>query len=654
MKQWRAAGTGATPFCDLVAARLTRRGFLRGGVALAAAATAAPALAGGAGFGFTPLAHGVDARHHVAAGHQAAVLLRWGDGVLPGAPAFDPARQSAQAQAAQFGYNNDFIGYLPLAPGADESRHGLLCINHEYADAELMFPGLVGEDGSVAPLTRRMVEIEMAATGGSIVEVARGPDGAWRVVPGSRYARRIAANATAMALSGPAAGHDRLRTSADASGKRVIGTLANCSGGMTPWGTWLTAEENFQFYFASDIAADTAADEEAELDPALAEHPERRNYHRLGIPRRRSAWHRHEARWNIEREPNEANRFGWVVEIDPRDPAGLPVKRTALGRFSHEGATCHLNGDGRVVVYSGDDASFEYFYRFVSARAYDPAAPAANRDLLDDGTLSVARFDADGGLAWLPLAFGQGPLTPANGFHSQGDIAIETRRAADLVGATPMDRPEGVAVDGARGRVYLALTHNKRRGEDRLDALHRRAKNSWGQIVELAPPGGDHAAARFRWDIVVACGDPADPAAAASWHPDTPPNGWFAGPDNLAVDPAGRLWVATDQGRGWAATSGSADGLWALETAGPRRGLAAMLFRAPVGAEVAGPCFTPDGESLFLSVQHPAADGTENYPGFERNSTFEDPATRWPDFDPALPPRPAVLAITRDGGGRIG
>ncbi len=640
----------AAAFGELVAARLTRRGFLTGGLALAGAMTVRPGDATEPGFGFAGLAHGIDERHHVAPDHDAGVLLRWGDAVTASAPAFDPARQSAAAQNRQFGYNNDFIGYLPLPWGSDNSHRGLLCVNHEYVIPELMFPGLVAEDGTTSPRTRAMVEIEMAATGGSIVEVTRGADGAWRVETASRYARRITTSGTAMRLSGPAAGHARLKTSADPSATQITGTLANCAGGMTPWGTWLTAEENFQFYFTSDIPGDP----DAEFDPALADHPEGRNYRRLGIPTRRSSWSRFEKRWNIDREPNEANRFGWVVEIDPLDPARKPVKRTALGRFSHEGATCHVNGDGRVVVYTADDHYFEYFYRFVSVRRVDSASRAANRDLLDDGTLSVARFDADGGVEWLPLIFGEGPLVAANGFRTQADVVIEARRASDLLGATPMDRPEGVAVDPGRDRVYLALTQNKRRNEDRLDALHRRAEDRWGQIVTLTVPSGDHTARHFKWDILVACGDPDDPAVAAAWHPDIAPGGWFACPDNLAVDPSGRLWVATDQGRGWAKSSGAADGLWALETEAPRRGLGAMLFRAPVGAEVAGPCFTPDGESLFLSVQHPARDGAKSYPGFERNSHFEDAATRWPDFDPALPPRPSVLAITRRGGGRIG
>jgi len=270
-------------------------------------------------------------------------------------PVFDPHSQSAAAQATQFGYNSDFIGYLPLPFGSDNSRHGLLCVNHEYCIEELMFPGLGAYDKEFSQATRELAEIELAATGGAIVEISRRPDGSWTVAPNSRFARRITSGGTMMRLSGPAAGHTRLKTSADSSGTQVIGTLANCSGGMTPWGTWLTAEENFLYSFGSAIADDS----EAEFDPALVEHPESRNYRRLGIPGRGYAWSRFERRWNIDDEPNEANRFGWIVEIDPQNPDSMPVKRTALGRFTYEGAAPIVNGDGRVIVYSADDYYFE-------------------------------------------------------------------------------------------------------------------------------------------------------------------------------------------------------------------------------------------------------------------------------------------------------
>jgi secreted PhoX family phosphatase len=662
--------TVAPTLGDLVAARLSRRAVLKGALGLTAAAAlaAVPAtlLAAlgrggqreGGRFGFAEIPHGVDDTHHVAPGYRAEVLLRWGDRVVAGAAPFDPHAQSAAKQLKQFGYNNDFIGYIPLPPGSDNSAHGLLCINHEYTDEEVMFPGLGKYDTAHTGVTREIAEIEMACHGGSIVEV-RQVDGKWSVVPDSRYARRISALDTAMRLSGPAAGDPRLQTSGDPSGTRVIGTLNNCAGGITPWGTYLMAEENFHGYFQGDLErhpreAPEHSDGTGKDEVMRGVHPEQRNYARYGVPAQRYAWGRFHRRFDINAEPNEANRFGWIVEVDPLDPESVPVKRTALGRFKHEGAECIVNPDGRLVLYSGDDQRFEYLYRFVSARRVDPVDHAANRDLLDEGTLYAARFDADGTLTWLPLVFGQGGLTPANGFNSQADVLIETRRAADVLGATPMDRPEDVEPSRSSGRVYVMLTNNSKRQADAVDAANPRANNLWGHVLELTPPDGDHAAARFLWDILVKAGDPAKPEVAALWHPQTSPNGWFACPDNAAIDRQGRLWVATDQGDNWRKASGTADGLWAVETEGPLRGTGRMFFRVPVGAELCGPCFTPDGRTLFLAVQHPATDGAKYYPGFERASTFEDPATRWPDFNPRMPPRPAVVVITKDDGGEIG
>jgi secreted PhoX family phosphatase len=217
-----------------------------------------------------------------------------------------------------------------------------------------------------------------------------------------------------------------------------------------------------------------------------------------------------------------------------------------------------------------------------------------------------------------------------------------------------MDRPEDVEPSPHNGRVYVMLTNNNRRTPEQTDPANPRAANLWGHLLELTPPNGDHTAERFTWDVLVKAGDPRDPAVGALWNPATSENGWFACPDNCAIDHLGRLWVATDQGRDWHRTSGGADGLWAVETEGTGRGTGRMFFRVPVGAELCGPCFTPDGRTLFLAVQHPGADGTSDFAGFERASTFSDPATRWPDFDPTMPPRPSVVVITREDGGPIG
>lgn len=299
-------------------------------------------------------------------------------------------------------------------------------------------------------------------------------------------------------------------------------------------------------------------------------------------------------------------------------------------------------------------SDIQYLYRFVSDNVISPDNREANFSLLDNGTLSVARFEEDGTGTWLPLVHGNGPLTAENGFESQADVLIETRRAADLLGATPLDRPEDVQPNLLADKVYVALTNNAKRTGDQTDAVNPRGPNFWGQIVELSPEAGNHAAAGFTWNMLVVCGDPDDPAVGAKWNEATSENGWFSCPDNLAVDPAGRLWAATDQGKYWAQTSGTADGIWALGTQGAQRGKGAMFFRVPVGAEMCGPRFSNDGETFFVAVQHPGADGTEDFAGFARKSTFADPATRWPDFKPGMPPRPSVVAISRKGGGRVG
>ncbi|MEN3951127.1 PhoX family phosphatase [Iodidimonas sp. SYSU 1G8] len=648
---------------EIIDTRISRRAVLRGGLFASAALASASSMALAAAekatakpFTFKGLPRGVDEMHHVAEGYNADILIRWGDAVLPGAPAFDPSNQSAEAQALQFGYNNDYVGFVPLPAGSNNSDHGLLCVNHEYVSAEVMFPKLPDDASEEvkAAWAKRRAAIEIQAHGGSVLEI-RKQAGKWQVVEDSRYARRITSD-TPMTIAGPAAGHDWMKTSADPTGTKVLGTINNCAGGITPWGTYLMAEENYNKYFGGSLPGDD---------------PRQQAFFRYSMPGG-GTWMALDDRFDVGQEPNESFRFGWVVEVNPFDPRSTPVKRTALGRFSHEGAESIVNRDGRVVVYMGDDSRFEYLYKYVSTGRYDPRNPASATGLLDDGTLYVARFAEDGSMTWLPLVFGQNGLDASNGFDSQARVLIETRRAADILGATPMDRPEDVEPNPVTGKVYAMLTNNSQRGKAGLaqpDGPNPRAGNSSGQIVEMTPDGGDHTATGARWELLVQCGDPARDGIGAVWNPATDANGWFSSPDNCAVDPAGNLWVSTDQGDNWVYNSGkavpdapkdtapegvSADGLWALETEGPGRGLAKMLFRCPMGAEMCGPRFTPDGETLFLAVQHPGDDSCDKWPLFEGPSTFENPATRWPDFKPGIPPRPSVLVITKKGGGKIG
>jgi len=639
---------------DVIITRYSRRQVMRGtlGVAAAAALFGPAALAAGKAtaasapdrFDFAEIEAGMDKTHHVAPGYRAQVLLRWGDPLFPDSPSFNPSGQSAAAQLKQFGYNNDYIAFFRLD---DSGTRGLLCVNHEYTNEEVMFPGIKErqDTSGFEDMTAELVDIEMAAHGVSIVEIRREGEN-WRVALDSPYNRRIAPSNTEMTADGPAAGDERLMTSADPSGKRILGTLNNCAGGKTPWNTYLTAEENFHGYFwSNDCVPGGARPKGLGGDQAAS-------YKRYGIPGLWQAWGKFNDRFNVDKEPNEPNRFGWIVEIDPLDPSFVPVKHTALGRFCHEGAETLVNKDGRVVVYSGDDGRGEYVYRFVSKGRYDPADRAANFRLLSEGALSVARFDADGSVHWLPLEFGRQWLTADFGFTSQADVVIDVRLAADLIGATRMDRPEDVQPNESNGRVYVILTNYTRRKDGDVDAANPRPDNAFGHIIEMTPPDQDHAAERFAWDILVQCGDPGIGTVGARWSPATSTDGWFACPDNACVDNQGRLWISTDQGDSWPRT-GRSDGLYALETEGERRGTPKLFFRCPIGAELCGPCFTPNGETLFLAVQHPGADGAESYIGFGHASSFKDPVTRWPDFEDNVPPRPAVLAITKDGGGKI-
>ncbi|MBD0415522.1 PhoX family protein [Oryzicola mucosus] len=642
------AGPGHNPtenptMGEVISRRFSRRGFLKGSLAVSAIAATVSPLAlitadearanGASAFTFEEVEAGVDADHHVAAGYDADVLLRWGDPLFTDAPDFDPLKQSAESQAKQFGYNNDYVGFIPLEGSSD---HGLLVVNHEYTNPHLMFPGIVTiAEGKVkqAPLTKEQVDIELAAHGGTIVEI-RKDNGKWQVVRDGKLNRRVTVN-TEMQLTGPAAGHDRLKTNADATGTKVFGTLNNCAGGVTPWGTYIMAEENIHGYFGGELPAD---------------HPEATNYKRLGIPEGSYEWSNFYDRFDVSKEPNEPNRFGWIVEVDVNDPNSLPKKRTALGRFKHEGAESIVAKDGRVVFYLGDDERFDYVYKFVTKGTFNPNDRAANMDLLDEGTLYVAKFAEDGSVEWLPLVHGEGPLTAANGFQSQADVVIEARRAGDLLGATKMDRPEDVQPNGTNGKVYVMLTNNTKRKEDQVDAANPRAENAFGHIIEIAEDGGDFTATRGTWEVLLKCGDPSVAEVGASFSTATTANGWFGMPDNCAIDAAGRLWVSTDGNSNKA--TGRTDGLWAVDTEGEARATSKLFYRVPVGAEMCGPLFTPNDETAFVAVQHPG-DGGEDWDGFGRASYYEDPSTRWPDFKPDLPVRPSVVAITKQGGGKI-
>ena len=622
----------------IIAERVSRRGFLLGSAggltAIAASgfvgslfSGAAHAQAAQSSLTFTELKRVYDQTHHVADGYKADVVAAWGDAMQAGQGTFDVKALTAADQAARFGYNADFIAYMPLPKGSQNSDNGLLCVNNEYVSFNVMFDDLPDDGEAGAKMTAEQVAICNAAIGHSIVEVKR-EAGIWKIVQDSPMNRRITMD-TAMALSGPAAGHAWMKTAADPDGMTARGTNYNCGGGMTPWGTVLTCEEGASDTFGGDITKTPFA---AVL--------ERYGYDGSDYYGRA----RFDDRFNVEKEPNETNHFDWVIEIDPYDPTSTPIKRTALGRLAHEGSTVVVNKDGRVVVYMGDDSSFEYVYRFVSDASFDPADPASGKDILDAGTLSVAQFAADGMMTWLPLVHGQGPLTAENGFADQAEVLLKTRLAADALGATPMDRPEGIEANPVTGRVYANMTKNKKITAENLNPVNTRPENFYGHIVEMIPPGGagkdaDHTADSFGWDLFVLAGNPTNPEHGAKFHPETSTDGWFVNPDYLTFDPKGRMFVATDGANDF----DIADGIYGIDTEGPARGLPKLLFACPTGAEAAGPCFTPDGTTLFVSVQHPA----------ENSDTLATATTLWPDFAEGGVPRPAVVAIQRLDGGEV-
>jgi secreted PhoX family phosphatase len=650
---YSTGGRGET-FQDILARRLSRRGLLKSGVAASAIVMSGPVLANGAAaqdaspvaspaagltLTFQAIASDTGPDLVVPPGYTATPFLVWGDPLTSGAAPFDPATLTAADQAARIGYNHDFVGFLPLPLGSDTSDHGLIVVNHEYTNPELMFPGYFQPnpeytEGSedipefLPNPTQAIVDVELEAHGISVVEVQQGADGTWAVVPDSQYNRRITGT-TPIAVVGPAAGHDLLKTSEDAAGTTITGTLNNCSGGLTPWGTYVSCEENFNQYFANLAAL-------PETDPVRVAHD------RYGLTEDASQrlWETFSPRFDIAQEPHEPFRFGWAVEIDPYDAASTPKKRTTLGRTKHEAVNLVVAPSGQVVVYSGDDERFDYVYKFVTDGTYNPDDRAANLDLLDAGTLYVAKFNDDGTGEWLPMIAGEGPLTAENGFPTQAEILINTRAAADLLGPTKMDRPEDIEHNPVNGKVYMVMTNNTRRGtEDNppTDNANPRAENAFGHIIEVTEAGADHSATTFTWDIFLLCGDPTDESTYFAGFPKEMISK-IACPDNITFDAEGNLWISTD---GQPGTLEINDGIYAVPTEGPERGYLRQFFSGVPGAEVSGPIFTPDNTTLFAAVQHPGEGGT-----------YEEPITSWPGTSGTA--RPALVAIQHESGGRIG
>jgi uncharacterized protein len=570
--------------------------------------------------------------------YDAQVLYRWGDaiGSVKGSPAFKTdASNSWQEQELQSGMHHDGMEFFPLPKAGGQANRGLLAINHEYTD-----DGLLHVDGMKTWNTDK-VRKSQAATGVSVVEVAQqGAD--WRVVANSKYARRITVQ-TPMLLSGPAAGHDLLNTAADATGTRSLGTMNNCAAGQTPWGTYLTCEENWNGYFS--------AQEQPNKDEK-----------RYGLTSKGFGyrWHEHDERFDAAKHPNEPHRFGWVVEIDPMDATQTPIKRTALGRIKHEGATTTLSKSGHAVVYMGDDERFEYIYKFVSRDKVKKGGFKANKDILDHGILHVARFDSLGLGSWKALKFGENGLTPENGFTSQAEVLIKCRQAADVLGATKMDRPEWITVNPVTGEVFVTLTNNSQRGQagrsesDMVDAANPRNDNIMGHIIRWREGGlsasaaeGDAAATEFRWMHFSLAGDP---NAAKPEHRGSINGDMYGSPDGLKIDTSGLMWIQTD-----ISTSVMNKGAYTsignnmMLCADPKTGKTKRFLTGPSGCEITGITFTPDRRAVFINIQHPGETASER-------SDPDKPqvVSAWPDGPSGGRPRSATVVIKRKDGGIVG
>ncbi|MBA2352000.1 MAG: PhoX family phosphatase [Burkholderiales bacterium] len=635
-------------FDDILAARLSRRSVLKGSLSLAAISlfggcqSARDALRTEPGplFAFTQVPTSKADTVVVAPEYTWQVVNAWGDPIMPGAPDFKhDASASAAEQAMQSGMFHDGMHYFPLPKGSDSSTHGLIAINYEYTDDNLLSPE------GMASWTAEKVQKSKNAHGLGVYET-RFDGKQWRTVKDSRYGRRITAD-TPFLIKGPAAGHPWMRTAEDPQGTTVKGTFQNCANGYTPWGTYLSCEENFTAYFVNDSGK----------IPRLQD--------RYGIPTTKNSWgfrwQEFDERFDAVKHPNESNRFGWIVEFDPFDPNSMPVKHTAMGRMAHEGAMLSIAQDGRVVYYMGDDdyrSKFEHVYKFVSARPYVKGDHKANKDILDEGTLYAAKFNADGSGEWLELSHGKNGLIADKGFPSQAEVVIDARTAADVVGATYMDRPEWIAVNPQTKEVYITLSNNTARGKGKplhqndavgADAANPRAPNLMGHIVRWREAKGDPASTRFEWNVFLLAGDPGHEDALKRGNAGLA----FAQPDGLYCDRRGVLWIQTDSSAQNMVTKDWENiGNNQMLAADPRSGEVRRFLTGPVGCEITATQLTPDMRTMFINIQHP---GEAPLPHPGRNDPKKPKAiSSWPDGEKGGRPRSATIAIRRKDGGIIG
>ncbi|MGR3512440.1 MAG: PhoX family protein [Paracoccaceae bacterium] len=610
-------------FDKVVEEAISRRGFLGGVLAFGSGAAAmGTGLLGSTSaqamdatrFPFDPLPIYTDNTVHVPAGYKWSTLVRWGDPLFSDAPEFSTtATLPSEGADRVMGENTDGMELFEI------DGHEIIAVNSEYVNTEV---NLVSTGGEVT--SAEEVNVLQKFQGVNVFEVER-TDSGWGVKVDSPFNRRVT-HQTEIDITGPAAGHDLLKTEADPTGTKVLGSMNNCGAGKTPWGTYLTCEENFNGYFGS-------------TDPEF-ERPD--DFKRYGINLEgRYNYETFDARYDISKTPNEPYRHGYITEIDPADPTSTPKKRTALGRFKHENAACVIAPSGHLVVYMGDDERGEYMYKYVSNNRYAPGADTD--DLMENGRLYTAKFNWDGTGEWIELT------EEATGM-SKAEICVLTREAALRVGATTMDRPEWVAVNPVAAEGYCALTNNSRRQvlnddgtlrtnaagqEMTTNAPNPRAENRYGQIVRWYPSNDDHAADTFRWDLYCMVGNPKVHNDAYAGSPNINEGNMFNSPDGMMFDTAGILWIQTDGNYG---NEGDFEGMGnnQMLAGDPVTGEIRRFMTGPNGCEVTGITWSADKRTMFVGIQHPGDTGGD-----------------WPDHGGSLA-RSAIIAIEREDGARIG
>ncbi len=605
-------------FDAVVERAISRRGFMGGVLAFGSGAAVmgtsmlkgTSALASQSDrFAFAPLPIQTDGTVHVPEGYKWDVLVRWGDPLFSDAPVFDPVNaHPTEGSDRIFGENTDGMELFHI------DGHEVLAVNSEYANRETNLPNAV--EG--VPRNADDVLLLQNLQGVTVFEIAEGPDG-WSVVVDSPFNRRITHNSP-MIIDGPAAGHDLLKTADDPTGTMSLGTMNNCGSGRTPWGTYLTCEENFNGYFGSTGDLPT---EEATAA----------GYARYGIGA--EGWgydyHKWDARFDVSKNPNEPHRVGYIVEIDPSDASSTPVKHTALGRFKHENAAYALSPDGRLIVYMGDDERGEFMYKWLSRDLYVPGGDTST--LLSEGQLFTAKFNDDMSGEWIAL-------TPEATGMTTAEIAIFTRTAASAVGATTMDRPEWVAVNPRAVEGYCCLTNNKNRGvkpnaggdDTSANGPNPRDANNFGQIVRWRPSGNDHASNTFEWDLYVMAGNPTNQEGLYKGSPNVNEGNMFNSPDGMMFDSAGIMWIQTDGDDG---NEGEFEGMGnnQMLAGDPVTGEIRRFLTGPNGSEVTGLTWSTDRRTMFVGIQHPGSP--------------------FPDGEGSLP-RSAIVAVKRDDNNVVG